>query len=170
MKWVAEEHQQYDLALTLHWANSYWADSPRYRPTLVEPANAYRNDVRHFFNIVDRKLFGSAHRRYGKRFGRLVSLHCSPGVGWHVHAAVRTPDGFSQSEFIQILERTWRKHLGHHAERSNIETRLFDAQQNRGNFASYTIRHENGTELDINKHDVGVSDWENTALQRRNVH
>jgi hypothetical protein len=164
LRWLKEDYEAFDVALTLHWAAGYWQMHPRFRLTEVDAAQAYSSDVRHYLNRVDRWLYGSAHRRYGKRVSRIVALHKSPGVGWHLHAVLRTPEHSPQQEFIALLEAEWRAHLGHYGKRSAITDRLVDAAPHEGNFIGYAIRHETRNELATHWEDIGVIDWGNSAL------
>ena len=122
--WLKEDYEPFDVALTLHWGNGYWQENPLFRPTYVDPAQAYSRDIRHYLNTVDRRLYGSAHRRYGKRVSRVVALHKSAGVGWHLHAVLRTPEHVTQTEFIDVLREHWEDHLGHYAKRSPIADKI----------------------------------------------
>ena len=163
LRWLKEDFEPFDVALTLHWANGYWQDNPRFRPTKVDPAQAYSNDVRHYLNCLDRVLYRSAHRRYGQRVSRIVALHKSAGVGWHLHAVLRTPEHFTQQKFIAVLRERWEEHLGQYAKRSSIADRLVDAAPHEGNFIGYAIRYETGKELATNWDNIGIIDWNNST-------
>ena len=164
LRWLKEDYKPFDVALTLHWATGYWQDNPRYRPTKVDPAQAYINDVQHYLNVVDRRLYASAHRRYGKRVSRIVALQKSAGVGWHLHAVLRTPEHVTQQKFIAVLRERWEEHLGQYAKRSSIADRLVDAAPHEGNFIGYAIRYETGKELATNWDNIGIIDWKNSTL------
>lgn len=164
INWLKEDFEPFDVALTLHWANGYWQANPLFRPTHVDPAQAYSRDLRHYLNVIDRRLYGSAHRRYGKRVSRVVALQRSAGVDWHVHAVLRTPEHVTQQEFIAVLREGWEEHLGQYAKRSSIADRLVDAAPHEGKFTGYAIRFEKGKELVTHWDDIGITDWTNSTL------
>src|SRR3984885_13746704 len=106
-----------DVSLTLkqgHRADSgSWIEVDHYRC-----GQAFR----HFMNLLNKGVYGSAFRRYGKRLRALPvlekgevrarSLHpCERGTSgrWHVHCAIELPSHFDAIALENLICKCWAK-------------------------------------------------------------
>jgi hypothetical protein len=81
-----------------------------------------RQAFRHFMNLMNRAIFGSAFRRYGKRLRvlpvlekgeiRARALHSrergTPGR-WHIHCAIELPSHFDAVALERLIRGCWAK-------------------------------------------------------------
>jgi hypothetical protein len=81
-----------------------------------------RQAFRHFMNLMNRAIFGSAFRRYGKRLRVLPVLergeiraralgsweHGTSGR-WHIHCAIELPSHFDSVALEKLIRGCWAK-------------------------------------------------------------
>ena len=64
---------------------------------------------RHFFNCVNREIFGNNYNRKKARLDTFSTIEQMANGDWHIHFSSTVADGYSLNEFIELLTRTWRK-------------------------------------------------------------
>ena len=81
-----------------------------------------RRAFRHFMNLLNRSVYGTAFRRYGKRLRVLPVLEkgevraralrpCERGTSgrWHIHCAIELPSHFDAIALEQLIRVCWSK-------------------------------------------------------------
>ena len=131
--WVQNTGVKWDVCATLH------VPEAKRKAAQGWTADWLSDELRHYFNQLDRRVFKSAHRNHGARVYRWVTLENSDGVGWHAHALLRTPVGMQQAAFISLTDQLWRAQLARYAA-AYFQSRLSVIEPLRGNFAYYMIK------------------------------
>lgn len=67
---------------------------------------ASRN-FRHFMNRVNRRIFGSASKRYGKKLQVFPVLESNADDRLHYHILVDRPDRITAAEFDSLIREEW---------------------------------------------------------------
>jgi hypothetical protein len=106
-----------DVTLTLKQARQ--SDSGAWVKTDEYPC---RQAFRHFMNLLNRAVYGSAFRRHGKRLRVLPVLEkggvCTRALyswergtygRWHVHCAIESPSHLDAVAFEKLIRRCWAK-------------------------------------------------------------
>lgn len=73
-----------------------------------------RKNVRHFLNILNKKIYGNAAKRFNKK------VHVVPVIKGgtknnqlHLHMTVIVPERFKKDEFVTLMSNLWTKtHFG----------------------------------------------------------
>ena len=65
-------------------------------------------NLRHFLNVVNRKVFGSGGVRKGERLNRYPVLECD-SVRIHYHLCLDKPDALTIEGFTALIHKTWRR-------------------------------------------------------------
>ena len=87
----------------------------------------YRQAFRHFMNLLNKAVYGSAFRRHGKRLRVLPVLEkgevrarslrrweCGTSGRWHIHCAIELPPHFDAVALETLIGDCWAKvELGH---------------------------------------------------------
>jgi hypothetical protein len=81
-----------------------------------------RQAFRHFMNLLNRAIFGSSYRRYGKRLRvlpvlekgevrarALRSWERGTSGRWHIHCAIELPSHFDAVCFESLIRSCWAK-------------------------------------------------------------
>jgi hypothetical protein len=81
-----------------------------------------RQAFRHFMNLLNRAVFGSAFRRHGKRLRVLPVLEkgevraralppweCGASGRWHIHCAIELPSYFDAIILENMIRKCWAK-------------------------------------------------------------
>jgi hypothetical protein len=63
---------------------------------------------RHFRNLLNRAVYGSAVRRHGKRLRVIDVVEKDGDVRWHIHAAIEPPMRLGAAEFERLIHNCWR--------------------------------------------------------------
>jgi hypothetical protein len=84
--------------------------------------NPCRQAFRHFMNLLNRSVYRSAFRRYGKRLRVLAVLEkgelggralrsCERGTSgrWHIHCAIKLPAHFDAVAFEYLIRGCWAR-------------------------------------------------------------
>jgi hypothetical protein len=66
-------------------------------------------NLRHFLNILNKKCFGNAYKRFNKRLRVLPSLERSSDGRWHYHLTLENPFPSNAIKFERMIESTWFK-------------------------------------------------------------
>jgi hypothetical protein len=62
---------------------------------------------KHYMNILDRRIYGPANRRHGKRLKVVPILEKSASGRWHYHAVMEPPDYMPATDFGAFAMDTW---------------------------------------------------------------
>jgi hypothetical protein len=152
--WIKNTGVKWDVCATLH------VPAAKRKAEQGWTADWLSNELRHYFNRLDRRIFKSAHRYHGARVKRFITLENGGGVGWHAHALLRTPAGVLQAEFIALADQLWHEQQARYAA-AHFQSRLSLIEPVTGNFAYYMIKSvHNGSNL-----NRGVLDLENIHLR-----
>lgn len=73
----------------------------------TEAAQA-RKTFRHFWNLVDKAIYGKAAGRHNKRCERACFIEGSDISNAHYHVILKTPATISQDSYKQILKLIWQ--------------------------------------------------------------
>jgi hypothetical protein len=151
--WVQNTGVKWDVCATLH--------VPEAKRIAAQgwTADWLSDELRHYFNQLDRDIFKSAHRNHGARVYRFITLENSEGVGWHAHALLRTPVGMQQAAFISLADQLWQAQQARYAA-AHFQLRLSVIEPLRGNFAYYMIKSVH----DGSDNSKGVLDLQNIHL------
>ena len=76
----------------------------------VDLINAETN-FRYFRNILNKKVFGNAFRRFGKELKMLVVREVSLHQRLHLHTIIELPNHINLDKFIGLVKRCWEKTL-----------------------------------------------------------
>src|ERR1019366_9779378 len=69
-----------------------------------------RQAFRHFMNLLNRAVYGSAFRRYGKRLRVLPVLEKDEvRARWHIHCAIELPSHFDAITLENMIRERWAK-------------------------------------------------------------
>jgi len=81
-----------------------------------------RQAFRHFMNLLNRAVYGSAFRRHGKRLRVLPVLEkgevraralrpweCGASGRWHIHCAIELPSHFGAITLEKMIRECWAK-------------------------------------------------------------
>lgn len=150
--WVQSTGVKWDVCATLH------VPDKKRKAQQGWSADWLSDELRHYFNQLDRNIFKSAHRNHGARVNRFITLENSEGVGWHAHALLRTPVGMQQAAFISLADQLWQAQQARYAA-AHFQSRLSVIEPLHGNFAYYMIK---------SVHDG--SDNSKGVLDLRNIH
>ena len=66
-------------------------------------------NLRHFLNVLNKKCFGNAFKRFDKRLRVLPSLERSSDGRWHYHLTLENPYPSNPIKFERMIESTWFK-------------------------------------------------------------
>ena len=103
--WLRDQSRGFDVGICLTLPHATKVAEHGY------DAQCVQRHVSRFFNRVDRRLMGNAHKRRGLRVQRLVVLEHSPVNGWHAHITAETPAGVDVERFIDVMRAEWWKEI-----------------------------------------------------------
>jgi hypothetical protein len=66
-------------------------------------------NLRHFLNILNKKCFGNAFKRFDKRLKVFPSLERSSTGRWHYHLVLENPFPSNPMKFERMIESAWFK-------------------------------------------------------------
>ena len=66
-------------------------------------------NLRHFLNVLNKKCFGNAYKRFDKRLKVFPSLERSSDGRWHFHLILENPYPNNPMKFERMIEFTWFK-------------------------------------------------------------
>lgn len=151
--WIKNAGVKWDVCATLHVAEANRKVAQGWT------ADWLSNELRYYFNRLDRRIFKSAHRYHGARVNRFVTLENSEGVGWHAHALLRTPAGIQQAAFIALADQLWQEQQARYAA-AHFQPRLSLIEPLSGKFSYYMVKSvHDGSNL-----NKGVLDLANIHL------
>lgn len=151
--WGAAKLIDWDLCLTLNVPNRLRTIEGGWDDRWLE------RELIKYFRDVDRSIFGRARQRKGYGVLRWIVLEWSPGVDWHAHILVRTPDQLTQDAYLQLLKEKWHKRRDRFCT-EDFKPFLFHAQVRKGDFFYYTIKNVFGRAFK----NRGTFDAENSKL------
>lgn len=64
-------------------------------------------NFRHFRNLLNRRLFGNAHKRHGRQLAMLVVREDGAWHRHHLHAIIEKPASLTTEEFIALVMECW---------------------------------------------------------------
>jgi len=68
-------------------------------------------NIRYFTNILNRKVFGNAFKRFGKKLSMLFVNEESAVDRLHIHGIIERPSRLSFDAFKRLIEECWKKTL-----------------------------------------------------------
>lgn len=78
------------------------------RGIVLTPEIASQN-FRHFLNLLNKRVWGSAAVRFGKSVKCLCVLEGGPGKRYHYHAVIECPRDELVTSFPEMIENAWRR-------------------------------------------------------------
>jgi hypothetical protein len=150
--WLDDTGIKWDICATLHTPKDMRDAEQGYT------ANWLAKQLRKYFNELDRIVHKAAHRNRGERILRWVVLEYEENVGWHAHIALKTPDGKTSAELIQLADKLWRKKCKRYTSK-HFDERLTKIEEIQGRFIEYMNKFVTGEE-----DSKGLFDDKNTHL------
>ena len=100
-------------------------------------------NMRHFINQINQKVFGNSHKRFGKKLTIIPFLQNSAWDRLHYHAAIEIPNRIDFESFCDLIKITWRQ--------TNFGRQEIDIQHLYSNgWIDYSLKHFNSAHtLDI---------------------
>ncbi len=98
-----------DVSLTLkqgrrtdhgHWARKPWVWIDQFQ---------CQRAFRHFLNLLNRAVYGTAVRRYGKRVRIIPVIEKEMNGRWHFHAAIEPPRHINTKDFETLIQDCWQQ-------------------------------------------------------------
>ena len=74
-------------------------------------------EFRRFMQRLNRRVYGNANRRYGKRLRVVDVVEKDEGGRWHIHAVIELPSGMTKRQFREAINQCW---LGWNARTMNV--------------------------------------------------
>ncbi len=68
-----------------------------------------QKNLRHFLNLLNKKIYGNAFKRYGKRIEVIAVLETSVSDRLHYHLAINNPKPDEPFYFNFLVEHLWRQ-------------------------------------------------------------
>ena len=88
----------------------------------IDDIRSERN-FRHFQNLLNRRVFGNAHRRYGKKLKTIVVREVGGGGRHHLHCIIEMPDRLAPDSFCELVrECWWNTDFGYHQTHLQVPT------------------------------------------------
>lgn len=150
--WIDDTGVKWDVCATLH------IPKKMREAKCGHTSDGLAKELREYFNALDRAVYKAAHKNRGMRVLRYVVLEYEESVGWHAHIALKTPDGQSSAELIQLADKLWRKKCKQYTNRK-FDERLTKIEEIRGRFIDYMNKFVTGEE-----DSKGLFDDKNTHL------
>lgn len=74
----------------------------------IDKTRCSRNN-RHFFNVINKKVYGNATKRFNKKLSTIPVIELSKNNRYHAHMIIEVPDRkyISNQEFYLLLKTTW---------------------------------------------------------------
>lgn len=109
-------------------------------------------NIRHFLNRLNQRVFGSRFRRFGKRLKVIPVIEGDIKTRPHVHFTFDVPNHLSRDEFSVLVKECWeRTQFGYH---QHDITQIYDLR----GWIDYKLKTRS-------KGDYGRSvDWENITI------
>lgn len=71
-------------------------------------------NLRHFMNVINKKVFGNANKRYGKKLQIFPVIEKSKEGRYHYHMIIERPLEWCLDDFTHLIETEWVKtQFGH---------------------------------------------------------
>ena len=149
-RWIGNEQWNRPFAVTLTMKQGQMMhDGDRQLYVALTPEIASQN-LRHFLNVLNRKVFGSASKRHGKRVNSVAVLEGGNGKRLHYHLILDCPRDEQIGMFPLLIDRAWQS--------TNWSYDLIDIKQCDDGWLNYMTKLRD-------KPDFASSfDWMNTAL------
>lgn len=112
-------------------------------------------NYRHFSNLLNRKVFGNASRRFGKKLKMLVVRERSITHRHHLHTIIETPEHIETIHFKKLLHSLWMEcDFGYH----HIHIEKPTSHKREVGWLKYMMKHHqlDGFEFSI--------DWTNSTV------
>lgn len=106
------------------------------------------NNLRHFLNVINRKVYKNKFTRYNKKLTIIPVLEWSYGIEWHYHLIIEIPETIPIADLKKIIRDAW---LGSHF--GNPSTRLEEIYNITG-WIGYITKFD---------HPYSRVDWENVS-------
>lgn len=130
---------------------SFFTDNGTRTQTYLDDIKTSQN-IRHFLNRLNQRVFGHRFRRFGKRLKVIPVIEGDNNTRPHVHFTFDIPNHLSKDDFTVMLRECWGlTHFGYHQ---------FDSTQiyNLSGWIDYKLKTRS-------KEDFTRSvDWENVSL------
>jgi hypothetical protein len=66
-------------------------------------------NCKHFLNLLNRRLFGNAHKRYGRSLSTFMVREHGAWQRHHIHAIIEQPNTLTTEEFMALVLECWTK-------------------------------------------------------------
>lgn len=150
--WIDDTGVKWDVCATLH------IPKKMREAKCGHTSDGLAKELREYFNALDRAVYKAAHKNRGMRVLRYVVLEYEKNVGWHAHIAIKTPDGQSSAELIQLAGKLWRKKCAPYTN-GKFDEWLTKIEEIHGRFLDYMNKFVTGEE-----DSKGLFDDKNTHL------
>jgi hypothetical protein len=97
-------HWRSIVGLTLNLKQSFVMEHGGFVP--VDELMA-KKAFKQYMNILNRRIYGAAHRRYGKQIKVVPILEKSASGRWHYHTVMEPPDYMPAADFGALAMNTW---------------------------------------------------------------
>ena len=109
--WIDIDHWNHPFGVTLTLKQRIWIDNNRGRHGVtLNPEDGSRN-LRHFLNVLNKQVYGSSSRRYGKRLPVISILEGGGTKRLHYHLVIDCPRDDLIEVFPSMVIQTWRQTL-----------------------------------------------------------
>ena len=105
IEWLRQIPQPWDLACRWHGSKSLRIAQGGWN------ADWLQQELRVYFNKLDRIVLKTSCRKRQERIPRVVALEYCDDGGWHAHAIVRAPTGYSPERLSGLMDRLWNARM-----------------------------------------------------------
>ncbi|MEM8576735.1 MAG: hypothetical protein AAGF60_02690 [Pseudomonadota bacterium] len=71
--------------------------------------DAAEQNIKHFRNLLNRRLFGNACKRHGRQLRTLIVHEGTEWTRHHIHGAIELPEGWEINDFKQLVMSLWMR-------------------------------------------------------------
>lgn len=108
-QWIDLDHWNHPFGITLTLKQRVWIDNDRGRHGVtLTPEDGSRN-LRHFLNVLNKQVYGSSSRRFGKQLPVIPVLEGGGTKRLHYHLVMDCPRDDLIEVFPSMVVQTWRK-------------------------------------------------------------
>ncbi len=113
-QWIDIDHWNHPFGVTLTLKQLVWIDNDRGRHGVtLTPEDGSRN-LRHFLNVLNKQVYGSSSRRFGKQLPVISVLEGGGTKRLHYHLVMDCPRDDLIEVFPSMVVQTWRKTVWGH--------------------------------------------------------
>jgi len=116
-------------------------------------------NFKHFSNLLNRRIFGNAFKRFGRKLSMFVISETGAWQRHHLHVVIECPQHLTVEEFIALVLACWLStRFGYHEHHFEVPA----DRQRRDGWITYCLKKRTKTDL------ASSIDWVNsTCFERR---